>query len=411
MNPFIRNIRRLFFYLFFLLAGVEFCKGIDPSVLYYQYITQLDGLSNGNVNTICQDYKGFIWIGTKDGINRYDGFKIEVYKSSPGDSGGLPDNEIIKIFEDSKKRLWIGTRKGLAYYDRGQKRIRTFENNNYSLINEYISSINEDSEGRIWFGTLKGLYSYNSAKGEVIKIDFYPEELDNNTNFEVGAIEFDSRGKMWIGSFNIGLAKYDLEKNNLQWIYRRKDLPDPTEKDVISRICVDKNNNIWFSNGRSEIFKTKLLTEVTERVYLRGDVNEKNNCQGIFCDSNGVIWIAEGTNGLFFYSKENSFINIKASSPGSSSLLSNKITTIFQDNEGIYWVGHHFKGVTMIVPDYYQSFYTLRNPIETNIGLNYNLITSITEDHIGNIWFGSDDGGLYRYIRSETDMYTLQTIL
>ena len=133
----------------------------QPPPLHFQHLSDVHGLSNNRVWAITQDKFGLIWIGSGDGLNRYDGYKVEVFRNQPGNNHSLPGNMIRCLFTDSKGRVWVGTTKGLAYYDSRSNSFQTFltSKEDHSIPGNSVSVIKEDRSGTIWIGTNTGLRS------------------------------------------------------------------------------------------------------------------------------------------------------------------------------------------------------------------------------------------------------------
>src|SRR5690606_16377351 len=154
--------------------------------------------------SLSQDYKGFIWIGTRDGLNKYDTHDFTVYRNDPADSSTLSENYIVSLYEDSQKRFWVGTYEGLNLYDRKKDRFLRIPlmdfMGNEPEVEPIISSVMEDSQGRVWFATSQGLYvTGNSAVPRLVfhSALFPGEQILNN---EIQAVYEDKAGLIWVGT-------------------------------------------------------------------------------------------------------------------------------------------------------------------------------------------------------------------
>ena len=167
-----------------------FCSTIVVSAclaqdIKFNHITTDDGLSNGNLRAIVQDHQGFLWFGTEDGLQRYDGYSLVEYRHDPEDLKSISSNFIFRLFEDSKKNLWIGTMDGgLCWYDRAANNFRCFQNDpddSTSLMNNLVRCITESSDGKIYLGLKEGGFSYFTIpEGAPDKLSF--------TNYPIGSI-------------------------------------------------------------------------------------------------------------------------------------------------------------------------------------------------------------------------------
>ena len=162
------KIKIVLFITLFLLNSISLLFGniLNENDLVFKKITQRDGLSQGSISSIIQDSKGFMWFGTQSGLNKYDGYKFEVFYNDTENINTISSNTILDIFEDSRDNIWIGTDNGLNRYNStGKKFIRYFSNNKKDSISDNtITSICEDENGDIWVGTNNGLNRYNYKK-------------------------------------------------------------------------------------------------------------------------------------------------------------------------------------------------------------------------------------------------------
>lgn len=173
----------------------------------FHRITIEDGLSQSTVQAILQDSKGFMWFGTEDGLNRYDGYEFTVFKTVTGNPNSLSDNNINALFEDSKQRIWIGTQSGgLTRFDWKKNQFTNYygvddEDNWQTLSSNTIWSITEDEEGLIWVGTSYGLNLFDPAAGRFHRIFSESEESSLSGN-QVSALHVDKKGTLWVGTNN-----------------------------------------------------------------------------------------------------------------------------------------------------------------------------------------------------------------
>ena len=184
----------------------------------FNHITTSDGLANGNVRSIMQDYQGFFWFGTEDGLQRYDGHTLVEYRHDPQDSTSLSSNYIFRIYEDSKKNLWIGTLDGgLCWYNRKENNFRCFKNDPHdssSLTNNLVRCINESSDGHVYVGLKDGGFSYFKVPDTVEhKISFvnFPisSTREGSENFSVSDIIQGEGDTMLVAVTESGVHRFD----------------------------------------------------------------------------------------------------------------------------------------------------------------------------------------------------------
>ena len=168
------------------------------------------GLSNSWVQSILKDSRGFVWFGTQDGLNRYDGSGIKIYRHDPKDANSLPSSVIGCLFEDSKKRLWIGSgwaARGVALYDRAHDRFRTFLPSSEAARN-HVRTIIEDRQGQIWLGTSGGVARIDAETGVIQLFPLTPDGSAAATAPVVLSLHEDRRGRLWAGT-DAGLFEFD----------------------------------------------------------------------------------------------------------------------------------------------------------------------------------------------------------
>src|SRR5687768_5857841 len=210
----------------FLLVVTTVCLSQD---IKFNHITTSDGLANGNVRTIIQDYQGFFWFGTEDGLQRYDGYSLVDYRPDQEDSSSISSNFIFCMYEDSKKNLWVGTMDGgICWYNRKENKFRRFQNDpsdSTSLINNLVRSITESSDGRLYVGLKEGGFSYFEIPDTIpAKITFtnYPiENLTKETESAwVSDIIEDSDKTLLIAFIGGGIHRFNPKTNKLHEILK-----------------------------------------------------------------------------------------------------------------------------------------------------------------------------------------------
>ncbi len=321
------------------------------------------GLSQSTVNAIVQDGEGFMWFGTQDGLNRYDGYTITPYKYTPQDTTSISDNSIWALCRDHYGDLWIGTmRGGLNRYLTPQDKFVHYShdpNNPHSLSENNVTSVFEDRNGGIWIGTLSS-----------------------------------------------GLNYYDRETN--QFIHFRLEQSDQQtgNDNTIWSICQDQKNNVWVAtwNGLAQLRlrKTAHGVEIDSLINYRhipADPNSLsgNNVRVVYVDRKGILWIGTWGNGLNCFDPfSGHFKHYQHSSGDTRSLTSNLIYSVCEDSKGNLWVGTGDAGLNLYNPDGDNFTYSRRDPPD-QYSLNNDIICSLYEDRTGTLWVGTGAGGVNRY--------------
>ncbi len=368
----------------------------QPPPFQFQHLTDMQGLSNNRVWAITQDKYGLIWIGSQDGLNRFDGYKVEVYRTEPGNKNSLPGNYVRSLFTDSRGRVWIGTSQGLSYYDHRSNSFESFfrdSTDENSLPGNNISTIKEDPRGMLWIGTNSGLCSFD-VKNNRFKRFVHNEHSNSISHDHVRDIEFAPDGSMWITTGK-GLNRLDLTTMRFTSFYHNPKDSTTLSGNILTQIAMDKDGNIWTSVNETvylECFNTKTYRTRHYRNFTEKQSHIPNNTpRDIFIDRKGRLWVGTDAAGLhLFLPGENIFYQYKADILDQSKLQSNSIVAIYQDHSNMIWLGSH-TGVERFNPD--NSKFTVYRPKSiTSQSLSNNSVLAIAEDSSSRLWLGTLNG-------------------
>lgn len=228
----------------------------DPSLPYgknirFEQLSLEDGLSQSVVNAILQDSKGFLWIGTDDGLNRYDGYEFKVYKPDTNDPASISDRSITDLVEDSQGYLWIATRVGgLNRYDPVSGKFTAYmhdEADEQSIADNHISTLLLDTDG-LWVGTGNGLDYFSFETNAFTHYPIADSSL-KPVSSSISTLFIDSTEKLWIGTSDAGVSYYnrknDTFKSYKNSVYNSRSL----SHNRILAITEDKNGRIWIGTG------------------------------------------------------------------------------------------------------------------------------------------------------------------
>jgi ligand-binding sensor domain-containing protein len=327
------------------------------SNIRFNHLTVEDGLSQSAVTCILQDKKGFIWFGTQDGLNRYDGYNFKSFKNDSHDSTTLTENFIYTIYEDKSANLFIETQNGNFHL--------------YNPVNETFSLIKKES------------------------IDLTNCRFNSN-----GAFFIEPNGVKWTGgqSKNIGLIR-ENEKGEVKEFKHNPRDPYSLSSDNVYSIYKDAKGNLWV--GTSDGLNR--FEEQTGKFYrFKNDSEDPNSIAdnwvwSIFEDTKGNLWIGTVRGGLCRYdSQTNSFFNNKNDPADPASLNDNFIFSIYQSRSGVIWVGTNTGGINYFhlstqVFEHYISKPGIKNTLTDNE------ILSMFADSKGNYWIGTREGGLNKF--------------
>lgn len=368
-----------------------------------------DGLSQNSVFAVIQDQEGFMWLGTRNGLNKFDGYEFRVFRHEPGNPASISNSDIRALgYDRLGQSLWIGTMDGLNRYDaRTHQFSRYFfdEADSLSLSHNEITSILIDSKGRVWIGTRQGLNVYLHDLDEFVRLSTKQNGLSSD---EISCLYEDEMGNVWIGTTN-GLNKAINGKGNevsfLSYLTEEADSIG-NSGDAIQALTSDYSGNLWMGfkwGGLSKWNpKTGEIKRFRHKEYDLQSISH-DNVRALSFDGEGNLWIGTFW-GLNKYNEgKGAFERYFNHGYDESSLGSNSIKSIYKDRKGSLWIGSYFKGVSFFDPivnrfkNYQQSLYIN--------SLSYNVVSSFAEDSLGNIWVGTEGGGI-DYFDSQNEVFT-----
>jgi signal transduction histidine kinase/ligand-binding sensor domain-containing protein/CheY-like chemotaxis protein len=375
----------------------------DNSRPGFQRLSIGQGLSQSSVFCILQDRKGFMWFGTEDGLNKYDGYEFKVYRHDSQDSNSLSDNWVRALYEDPSGAIWIGTRNGgLNRFDPLSERFTHYRhdpNSAESLGNDFVSTIHEDRAGALWIGTRGGgLNKLDRETGSFAHFNHDPDVPNSLSDDGVSTIYEDRAGALWVGTVGGGLNRFDREKNIFTSFKNNPADPESLGNDFVFTIYEDRAGALWvgtIGGGLNRLDREK--GKFIRYQHNPADPNSlsQDNVRALYEDKNGGFWVGTQGGGLDKLDRETGeFSHHQNSLANADSLSNNYIFTIYEDRSGIIWVATDGGGVSRFNPN--RKFVSYRNDPADPYSLNNNLVLSIYEDRAGVLWVGTADGGLNR---------------
>lgn len=264
--------------------------------LRFNHLTNTDGLSQSVVNCMLEDKLGFIWMGTQDGLNKYDGYSITILKNNPHDSLSLSGNNILSIFEDNEGLIWIGTNEsGLSIYNRFSNTFKVLkhnDNNKNSLIDNTIRSITQDAQGIIWIGTENGICSYNKKNNQFTLFNPFENGLKSTRIWQVVNSKKNDN-LLWVATFGEGvhvLNKLTKQFTQIKDTTAKGDLKVPNSN-KIRTVFEDNNGNLWIGSNSTGlikyIYRTKKFEYFVEgngeKTFQMNELEQSNNYQMVTC--------------------------------------------------------------------------------------------------------------------------------
>lgn len=380
-----------------LLSGllVNSWGQVSPGERQFERLSSKNGLSHNSIVCIWQDTDGFLWLGTKDGLNKYDGYSFTVYKPDPADPANtFKHNWISGICKDRKGRMWVITLGGgLHLFNRqtGKTTAYRIDPARISLRNA-MHSIVEDKLGILWIASREGL---NRFDPETRKFTLFPSP--NLKRSDIFTVQEDKQGRLWVGASD-GLYQF----NRRTGTYSRFNLlRDPSDTTAVCLVFPDPSGAVWIGALSGKLYRLTAAGELQTIYTYRPKGREINRFYpfGVLkTDATGNLWgTLPGYDGLIHVNTTTGKLTRMMANPAQTgSLSSNTIFSLCFDREGILWVGTD-NGLDKHVAQP-KKFYTFQ-PVANNsiTRLPTNSIRTICQDHLGVVWFGNDLGELYSF--------------
>ncbi|WP_430934621.1 hybrid sensor histidine kinase/response regulator transcription factor [Saccharicrinis sp. 156] len=400
----------------------------------FRHLTTLEGLSQNDVNCIFQDSRGFIWIGTNDGLNRYDGYQFKIYRKQPRQKNGLVGNIIQSITEDNEGNLWIGTSdNGVCKFNVTNNQFTSFSNtveNPNLLHTNRIVRVKADQYQNIWVLTHRGLNVIKVTNNKIVTVPF-KSITHNNKVAKDGYIKdicADSQGNIWLGTL-YGIRKIDpvtykieksfvsgqgarsaskiYERNNKIFVLNTRGVQLFNKKDKVFNFVLeykganqfefDNEGNLWLGTYNGVVYAKRISTDSlrykVEKVYTSGVEDgslSKDIIVDLFKDKSGLIWVGTNGGGLNIYNAKKKLFNHYQKSRTASSISYNKIRSICEDEYSGLWIGTDGGGINYRPSnnnsDYSEGFVHIKAGDGRTAGRGY----ALAEDTINNVmWIGT----------------------
>jgi ligand-binding sensor domain-containing protein/serine phosphatase RsbU (regulator of sigma subunit) len=438
--------------LFIVLASIIILSQnyltAQPPNIKFEHITLEDGLSQSSIYSIVQDNKGFMWFATLDGLNKYDGYGITIYRNNPADSNSISDNVLNFLFVDKPEyggNLWIGTRgAGLCKFDETFDIFKAYRPEKENL--QAISSINvqaiwgekdylwvatsdglsrlnrntetfkqfhfKDKKGQnsihsivpgknnqLWLGTDNGLCLFNKADG---KSEFFDFQLSGKPTIginKINAVQADKNNNLWIGTDN-GLIKFNKDSKEYKIFQHKKSKLSRFVSNKITSIVIDKDDIIWLATEKSGLYrlnpKNDEFSAYKNDASIRSSL-QSNNLLSLYQDQSDILWIGSSLAGVDKWNRAADELSLFRHNPyDENSLSSNQVRNIYEDSNGRIWIGTVQGGLNLWLKDENKFKHYLNIPNKPS-SLSHNHVRTILEDSKGRFWVGTDGGGLNRF--------------
>ena len=365
-----------------------------------------DGLSNSHINNIFQDSKGYIWISTENGLNKFNGYDFEVYLSDPNDSASIQANYVTCVYEDSRGLFWVGTSNGLIQYDRTRNAFFQWKMGDDGLIiNSRASCMFEDRNNNLWVAFAgNGVVRLDAETLSYTVFNVQNSGIGSNT---IGCMFEDRHGNIWLGTGDRGVSVLNPQNNTIKHYYHIPGDTSSLNNNRVFSICENASGQIWVGTigGGINVFDERtqsFQTLITEKVSM------ENLTYSMLLDKNQTVWVGTDGAGIFMYDV-NGNKTPYSKYTSSYDLRKAKVHDLFQDKQGNIWAALYQKGVLFIPASgsYFQNIGF--NPFDVSKSIGTLCVISIVEDYQGNVWAGTDGDGLYQIMPSgDVRHYTLE---
>ncbi|MGN6394960.1 MAG: two-component regulator propeller domain-containing protein [Mucilaginibacter sp.] len=388
---------------FFLLAVFPLAGFPQNASLKFEHFGTGNGLSQVNINCIIQDSRGFMWIGSRNGLNRYDGYKFITFRYDSKNEQTLSNNMITDLAEDREGNIWVATQSGLDMYERATgKFVRYMHDakNPNTISNNIINRLRFDHNGKLWIATQNGGLDCFDIKTKTFRHHIHNAADAASINDDnVRTVFEDSENKLWIGTLSGGLSVYDSKSNS----FSNYPFIDPVTKKQVARnvISIIENNQqqLWVGTQEDGLFLFDKTTGAVKR-YIHDD-NSPNTISSntIYClkkDDSGQLWIGTENGGLSILNiKTGKFSNYIHDEVDNNSINGNSIYGICNDRLGNMWLGAFSGGVNLYKKS--TSSFTLYRHNSQQGSLTNDFVLALFEDRDKQIWVGTDGGGLNKF--------------
>ncbi len=403
---------RNFFLFLFLITAMQTISAqtvdLERKYLKFKHYSLTEGLSQSSVLCILQDSKGFLWFGTRDGLNKYDGHVFKTYRHNSLDQYTISNSYIKTLVEDEQGMLWAGTFNGLNKYLPNEDRFMPIELGleDDSEVNTEIWSIIPDGNGHLWLGTNLGLIKYDTLTGESDLYSNHGEDHTGTVKNKIRSILLKADNELWICNTS-NIQVFNPHTNSLKHYYYPQYSDDKIQSKYAPVLFQDQNQNIWLGHRQGlAVFNEKLDSFepfVSENSKIQQITDEVRSVEQ---DYLGNLWV--GTyNGLYLLDKNlRTISHFEHDENDPASLSHNSIYTILEDSKGDLWIGTYAGGV-----NYFDRSYDLFKNISSGSNrtkLNYKVTSSIIEDDQQNLWIATEGGGL-NYLDRKSGLFNYYT--
>ncbi len=388
-----------------LLLLLCFCliMPVNAQSLKFRQLTAEDGLSGSWVKAIIQDMRGFMWLGTGNGLNRFDGYRLRIYLNETEDPNSLSNSTVSFLFEDSKKRLWVGTEGGLNLYRRDTDDFARFAEPSLKVkgavgvpgLGPVIRCIAEDRAGSLWIACDSGLLRFNGDTYQSVLFTHDPHNSSSLSGNQTRFVLEDKSGSLWVGT-TTGLNRFDPGSGRAVRYLHDPSRPGSLLSNGVAQLALDRSNHLWIATNRG-VCRLNLNALENPVFESFGPALTDVNAFCAYTDRTGQAWLGIENGGVHAYDYTTGVFHRYRVDPSDPSSLNNEsINSLYQDRTGDMWVGTFAGGANISRKngDSILHFKTVPGRVDS---LSYNSVAGLFEDRQGFVWVSTDGGGLDRF--------------
>ena len=381
------------------------CFGQSQS-LKFEHIGTAQGLSQVNVATIIQDSRGFMWIGTRDGLNRYDGYTFTTYRHDEQNTGSLSSSMVSDMAEDKDGNIWIATIIGLNKLERKTGRVTQYKHdvkNNNTISNNILNKVVVDEKGNLWIAGQGGLDYLDLHTNKMKHYRHVYNEPNSLTDNNVSYVYMDAAKNIWVGTFVGGIQAFNKTDGTFKSFQNDVKNGKSLSSNNISCIFEDAKRRLWVGTQNAGLNLLDRSSNTFKRYQFNSQSANGLTSNTILClsaDNIGNIWIGSDNGGLCILNPETgNIVNYKHDDIDKSSINGNTLYSICKDKLGNMWLGAYSGGINIFKRST-ASFSHYRHSSLSN-SLSNDFVLALYEDKDKNLWVGTDGGGLNKFDRKE----------
>ncbi len=379
--------------------GVVRLPVVDAQDIRFTQISIYGEPFPAEIQSITEDNYGFLWVGTEGGLYRYDGYSLKPYQHDRNDSNSLSDSRIRVVYRDREGILWTGggNQAGLDRLDPAENTFKHYRNDpadDRSLSDDGVGCVYQDRKGALWVGTRGGLNRLDPATGTFVR--YYPAGRDagSQSSNNISSILEDRLGNLWLGT-RAGLVTLDRASGRFSQVLEDPANPRSLFRDFVSSIWEDHSGLLWMGAvGVSGLSSLDVKTGRFTRYSFYSDQTGKTaipDVTKVYEDGDGVLWLGTRGGGLLKLNRQrNQAIRYRRDPANPNSLHNDVVQTVFEDSEGMMWVGA-WGGLSRF-PRRPLRFVNYLNSASNPAGRNDELIRAVHRDSRGLLWIATDQG-------------------